>query len=74
MIDLAMQMKLKMQVKEGKELYHFVLVWLWNGRSCNFHVNFLPHLGHITNGLGAKRASISVAESCDQKIKFLALN
>lgn len=37
---------------------HFVLVRLWNGRSCNFHVNFFPHLGHITNGLGAKRASI----------------
>lgn len=36
----------------AKDWNHSALVRLRHGGSCNLHVNFLPHLGHITNRLG----------------------
>lgn len=44
-------------------IYHFILVRLWHRCCSNLQIEFLPDLGHITNGLRTKGASISALYS-----------
>ena len=58
------------KTEEEERINHFILVRFWQWRSCNFHVQFLPYLRHITDWLRAKRASISVTVTSINLCKF----
>jgi len=60
----------KTEVEE--RINHFILVRFWHWRSCNFHVQFLPHTSDIsqTDFEQRGRASISVTVTSLNLCKF----